>query len=161
MQLKWRLSHARGYMELGMLDAAAQELTLIEPEWKDSAAVLEIRVRIHQERQEWTQMADVAAELVRREPTVAGWWILWAYGARRGASLANADAILRQAEKLHPDNATIQFNLGCYACQMGNMIVADARVTRAIKMDPAIQARAQEDPDLQPLRDAKRGPLEG
>ena len=155
MQLKWRLSHARGYLELGMLDAAAQELDSIASEFAQDSAVLEVRVAVHQERQEWALMADAAAELVRREPTVPGWWILWAYGARRSSSLANADAILRQAEKMHPANATIQFNLGCYACQLGNLIVAEARVQKAIQMDETIRKLAESDPDLQPLRDDK------
>ena len=56
------------------------------------------------------------------------------------------------AEQRHPEEATIQFNLGCYACQRGDLKVARERVTRAIALDAAFQQAASTDPDLAPLR---------
>jgi hypothetical protein len=47
---------------------------------------------------------------------------------------------------------TIQFNLGCYACQRGDLNSARTRVDRAIALDPKFSVLAATDPDLAPLR---------
>ena len=41
-------------------------------------------------------------------------WGNWAYATRRNMSVEAAKTILLDAEKQHPQDATIQFNLGCY-----------------------------------------------
>ena len=76
-----------------------------------------------------------------------------AYATRRSESLREAEAILRQAEQRHPEDATIQFNLGCYACQRGDLSTARERVVRAISLDQAFRSAASTDPDLAPLRE--------
>jgi len=85
-------------------------------------------------------------------PQEAGGWITWAYATRRADSLAAAEAILLKAEQLHPAEPTIQFNLGCYACQRGDLIAAQLRVDRAIALDAHFAGTAATDPDLAPLR---------
>lgn len=61
--------------------------------------------------------------------------------------------ILLDAEKLHPKHAMIQFNLGCYACQLGNLEEAKSRVAVAISLDGQFRGKALDDPDLEPLWD--------
>jgi Tfp pilus assembly protein PilF len=77
---------------------------------------------------------------------------MWAYGVRRAHSLDAAEKILLQAASLHPADATIQFNLGCYACQLGRPEEARRRVERAIALDEKFRELAASDPDLEPLR---------
>ena len=73
--------------------------------------------------------------------------------ARRVEGAANhSEAILRDAETHHPDEPTIQFNLGCYACQRGDLTEARRRVERAIALDGDFRRQAREDADLAPLR---------
>ena len=83
---------------------------------------------------------------------------MWAYGTRRAESLTAAEKILLEAEALHGTNPTVQFNLGCYACQLGNLTAAQARVKRAIALDRHFQLLAQTDSDLEPLRKAVTEP---
>ena len=71
-------------------------------------------------------------------------------------SLAAAETILLDAERLHPAEPTIQFNLGCYACQRGALAEARRRVDRAIALDKKFATAAATDPDLAPLRAAER-----
>jgi Tfp pilus assembly protein PilF len=153
MQLKWRLSHARGYIELGMLDEAEAELARVSPEDADKMEVLALHVAILHERHDWEKLRVLAETLVSRNPEYPDWWITWAYAARRSINLVAAESILRKAEQLHPTNATIQFNLGCYACQLGNLIAARARIAKAIQLDENFRAAADSDPDLEPLRE--------
>jgi tetratricopeptide (TPR) repeat protein len=154
MELKWRLAHARGYLGLGMIKEASAELDLVPADQAGETSVLALRAVVLQEQAKWPALAGVANELVRRQPMEPGWWIAWAYATRRSRSLAAAETILIEGERTHPDEATIQFNLGCYACQRGHLNEARRRVERAVSLDPAFRDAAGIDPDLEPLRAA-------
>ena len=151
MHDRWRISHAQGYLTLGMVDEAAAELAQLSND-NDSTPVLALRGLVLQEQRQWPLLLPVAAELARRDPAEAGWWVMWAYAARRSETLAHAEAILRDAELRHPADPTIQFNLGCYASQRGDQHEAARRVNPAIALDASFRQQALEDDDLAPLR---------
>jgi Tfp pilus assembly protein PilF len=153
MQLKWRLSHARGYLELGMIAEAAAELDLVPPESANDIEVRLLRAVVLQEQKRWPALAETAASLVDEQPGNPSGWIMWAYAVRRSQSLPAAEKILLAAAKQHPEEATIQFNLGCYACQQGDMEKAQAYVKNAIALDDQFRSAAEKDPDLEPLRE--------
>jgi predicted Zn-dependent protease len=155
MHPRWRLSHIRGFLELGLIDEAAQELAQLPPEEQERPATLALRAAILQEQKRWPELAAVAADLVRQQPEEAGWWVTRAYAVRRSESLREAEAILREAEQRHPRDPTIQFNLGCYACQRGDLSTARERVDQAIALDERFRAAAATDTDLAPLRAAE------
>ncbi len=155
MSPRWHLSHTRGYIELGMLTEAANELKLVVGSDRETSEFLEVSAALFQERKDWLQLEIAARELTTRHPENPGWWIMYAYGARRTRSLECAEAILKEAEKQHPGEATIQFNLGCYACQKGELDLAQAYVDNAIRLNSQFEAAAQNDPDLEPLRARK------
>jgi Flp pilus assembly protein TadD len=138
-----------------MLNEAAAELDQVPVAAARNTEVLVLRALVLQEKREWPPLEDVARELVRRTPAEAGWWITWAYATRRCRSLAAAEAILIEAERVHPREAAIQFNLGCYACQRGDLEAARQRVDRAKTLDASFKQLAAVDPDLAPLREAE------
>jgi len=147
-----RIRHARGYLALGMAAEAEAELARIEGPDASSLEVETLRLAALHEQEKWPAVSALAGRLVRAQPGEAGLWITWAYATRRADSLAAAEEILREAEALHPADATIQFNLGCYACQRGDLVAAGSRVDRAIALDDKFIALAATDPDLAPLR---------
>jgi tetratricopeptide (TPR) repeat protein len=151
---KWRISHAQGYLGLGMVAEAVAELEHLAAPERDALEVLALRVAVLQKRQDWPALAAAAGEFVRRAPEEAAAWVTWAYGTRRADSLAAAEKILVEAEQRHPKEPTIQFNLGCYACQRGDFVEARRRVDRAIALDRKFADAAATDPDLAPLRAA-------
>jgi Flp pilus assembly protein TadD len=152
MQLKWHLSHIRGYLELGLVAEAAAEFAEIDASLHDRSEVLKIAVCVFHEQENWRRTQGAAAELCRREPGDAAWWITLAYATRRADSIEQAEAILLAAEKLHPREATIAFNLGCYACQRGDLQKAQEYLTAAIGLNEEFRAAAETDPDLAALR---------
>ena len=152
IQPKWRLSHAQGYLGLGMVAEAAAELDRIPAPERNAVEVLALRMAVLQKQQDWPALRTVAGEFVRRVPAEPAAWVTWAYATRRAESLAAAEKILLEAERLHPAEPTIQFNLGCYACQRGDLAEARRRVDRAIALDKHFSAAAATDPDLAPLR---------
>lgn len=153
MQSKWRLSHVQGYLGLGMVAEAAAEFELLSPTDRDTTPALTLRIAICQEQQDWPSLRDASIELVRRVPDQVGGWITWAYAVRRAESILAAEEVLRIAETKHPREPTIQFNLGCYACQLGDLAEARRRVEHAIALDKDFRELAGTDPDLAPLRD--------
>jgi tetratricopeptide (TPR) repeat protein len=161
MKSGWRLSHARGYLGLGLLEEAAAELAALPADEADSLEALSLRALVLQAQQQWILLQPVAAALVGRQPEEAGWWITWAYATRRVDSLASAEAILRDAEIRHPDEPAIQFNLGCYACQRGDLAEARRRVDRAVALDASFRQQAATDDDLAPLRTTGYTPGKG
>lgn len=152
MTAKWHLSYARGYTELGLLAEAAAELELVTRETRQSSEFLEVQAVLFQEQKKWPGLQKVAGELCRRHPENPGWWIMYAYGARRAESVEHAETILLDAHRRHPEEAIILFNLGCYACQRGDLTAARARVDKAIAIDPSFRETAATDPDLSALR---------
>jgi Flp pilus assembly protein TadD len=154
MLTKRRLSHAQGYLGLGMVAEAAAELDQIPFQDADAAEVMAVRLAILHEQRDWKGVRLVARDLVQRAPAEAAVWITWAYATRRAESIEAAEKILLEAEKHHPEEPTIQFNLGCYACQRGDLETARRRVDRAVTLDGKFAALAATDPDLEPLRAA-------
>ncbi|MGB9277923.1 MAG: hypothetical protein WCC08_22100, partial [Terrimicrobiaceae bacterium] len=91
-----------GYLELGMFDDAAMVLEEIAPEDKTRNEVLGARVGIYMAARKWDMAAAVASHLVKVEPQNAAWWISLAYALRRTESVEKAEAILLQAQAIHP-----------------------------------------------------------
>jgi tetratricopeptide (TPR) repeat protein len=155
MFTKRRLSHAQGYLELGMIAEAAAELDHIVGPEAESTPVIAVRLAVLHEKNDWPAVRLLAAQLIGRGANEAGIWVMWAYATRRAVSLEAAEKILLEAEQHHPTDATIQFNLGCYACQRGDLRHARDRVDRAVAIDEKYAALALTDPDLAPLREMK------
>jgi hypothetical protein len=155
MQLKRRLAHARGYLELDMVAEAAAELAFIPAPQNETTEVVAVRLAVLQEQKKWPELSALAGGFVRRAPDNAAAWVTWAYATRRADSLVAAEKILLEAEQHHPSEPTIQFNLGCYACQRGDLVTAQRRVERAIALDSKFAEAAAIDPDLAPLRREK------
>ena len=149
-----RLSHAQGYLGLGMVAEAAAELSHLSGPDAESPAALVVRLAVLHEQHDWPAVCELAGRLIGGGRAGAGLWITWAYATRRADSLAAAEAILSRAEQMHPQEPTIQFNLGCYACLQGDIRTARRRVARAIALDESFAGLAATDPDLAALRAA-------
>lgn len=153
MNLEWHLSHTRGYLELGMFKEALKELRQIRGEAASSPDVLALFAALHQRTDNWKSLATVARKLVRLQPEQPSWWVSLAFAVRRTRSIEAAREILLRAEVRHPAEPAIQFNLGCYACQLGELAEARRRVAQAIELEASFKILAAQDPDLAPLRD--------
>jgi Flp pilus assembly protein TadD len=142
---------ATGYCELGMFDEAELALEEIDAEDKDRKEVLATRVDLYMATQKWSLVAEVARHLADIEPENAAWWVNLAYAIRRAESIDTAQGVLLQAQKLHPNNATIVFNLSCYACVSGQIEQAKTFLKHAMALDSNIRGLALHDEDLQTL----------
>lgn len=151
--MNWNLSYAKGYIGLQMYAEAEQELAQIAPSERERPEVMAAYLELYQGSEDWKRLVVVAGHMTEQQPANPGWWISLAYGMRRTEGIPAAQDVLLEAEKLHPKEATIKFNLGCYAAQQANLTVALNYINRAIELNNAFKQLAQTDEDLQPLRD--------
>jgi Flp pilus assembly protein TadD len=145
------LQAAQGYLELGMIIEANAEIENLSPEERTRADVLEMRLTIYREAKSWALMENVARELLRKMPEHPHPWLDLAYAVRRTESVQAASELLGTAAVMFPESAMIQFNLGCYLCQLGDIEGAKRRVEKATSLDRKFQMLALDDPDLEPL----------
>jgi len=98
-------------------------------------------------------MEVVARELWNRYSDDPVYWNDLAWAVRHAKSLESANGILLQAVEKFPEDALTHFNLGCYACQLGDVEQAKTRVGKAIELDAKFKLLALDDADLEPLWD--------
>jgi hypothetical protein len=149
------LSAAIGWLELGVAAESEAELNRISASLQSHPDVLEVRWLILAQTRRWDNALAVARALLRTAPQRSSGWLHQAYSLRRAFSdgLQQAwDALLPAYDKF-PREATIPYNLSCYACQMRQLDQARAWLRRALKIGDAekIKRMALDDPDLQPL----------
>jgi Tfp pilus assembly protein PilF len=142
---------AIGYLGLGMLEEANNEIECIPLDQKNSSEVLGVRLEIYRAAEKWTLMEVVARELWKRHQDQPLFWNHHAYAVRRSTGLEEAHKILSEALEKFPDDGMTNFNLGCYSCQLGDLESAKVKVGKAIKLDPQWKIHAFNDPDLEPL----------
>jgi tetratricopeptide (TPR) repeat protein len=152
--IRRHLEYASGYLTLGMLNEASDELEMIQGDAKLSADVMRLRISLYHQAEHWDLLEAVAMQLTRLSPKEEQGWISWAFATRRLRSLPEAREVLLKAETILGDTcSTLHFNLACYACQLGEMEEAKRRLETACKMHSEYKAIALEDPDLKPMWD--------
>lgn len=147
------LEYAQGYLGLGLVNEAADELELIEGKDRMSTPVLLMRCELYMAAKQWDMVDAMAKVVTAREPKIEEAWLHWAYALRRLKGLNEAKAILLAAEAHHAASATLHFNLGCYLSLLGDQVEARRRVGIACKMDKSLQKAALDDPDLKGMWD--------
>jgi tetratricopeptide (TPR) repeat protein len=151
-QFQRRLLAASGFAELSLFQEAVEELEDLPASSKDLPTVLMVWLEVYQRWQKWPEAETVAARLLEMEPEEPSWLIALAYATRRSRGLVFAHEILLRGGEKHPNCATIQFNLACYAALLGQLEEARQCLSRAIQLDKAFAAMAKNDPDLVAIR---------
>jgi tetratricopeptide (TPR) repeat protein len=154
------LSAAMGWLGLGQPTEAAIELAMISSEYEGHPDVLEVRWVIYVQRQKWQSALQAARTLVQTAPERSSGWLHQAYALRRlpEGGLQKAWDALLPAYNQFPKEATIPYNLSCYACQLQQLEEARLWLQRALKIGnkDRIKEMALDDPDLKPLWDEIR-----
>lgn len=149
--LKKTLTYANGYRELEMFDEALAELdTLPEPASLQKEHI-QMRLAILMEAKRWREALPFANQLASIETSDPSNLVNLAYVTRRANSIEGARVILETAAKRFPNEAIIQYNLGCYLCCVNELDTAKSHLERAFKLDPRFLETSVDDDDLQPL----------
>lgn len=150
-ELDRTLESAAGYLALGMLQDAWDELECLPPDLRVDDAVMALRIKIYQGLEKWESARVLAESLAKRSPGNPGWWIAWAYSLRREKSLTEALGVLMEAASHHPDDALIPYNQACCCSVEGDLESASAFLRQAFTMNPGLKITAIDEPDLEPI----------
>lgn len=147
-ELQQRLRTAHGYIDLGMMQDAWDELESLPPAMRAEGAVFETRIAVFMRLGKWESARVLAESLAGRSPGNPGWWVSWSLAIRREQTVEAAQAVLRQAAAIHPNVPVIAYSLACYACVLGEMAEAKELLKVACGMDTRFKKLALDDPDL-------------
>ncbi len=145
---------AEGWLELGDSAEAARELRQLTRAGEKHPDVLELRWRLFALTGQWDAALAMARAVITIAPERPTGWIHQSYSLHE---LKRTDEALQQllpiANKF-PEDSVIPYNLACYACQLGDLLVARDWIQRAVKLlgKAEVKSMAQSDSDLAPLR---------
>jgi tetratricopeptide (TPR) repeat protein len=142
---------ATGYCELGMWQAAWDELEKLAPEERALPVVLRVRLGIFIALERWEAAVALAEGMIARGEDSPVTWLHGALAIRRHRSLEEARAFLVRADETLRENATFHYTLATLDCQLGNMTSAKERLSRALELNPELRLMALEDEDLWPI----------
>ncbi|MFO1487025.1 MAG: tetratricopeptide repeat protein [Verrucomicrobiota bacterium] len=157
----FHLRAAIGWMELGNIPEALAELDGIGAGLQLHPDVLEVRWMVIAHSADWDAALVVAEKLLAAAPERSSSWLNRAYALRRvtRGSLQQAWEALLPAHEKFPKDATVAFNLSCYACQLNRLDEARSWYQRALQLGgkDTVKAMALADSDLEPLWEEIRG----
>jgi predicted Zn-dependent protease len=153
LQDKRCVEAAEGWLGLGNWREAIAELDQIPPQMQEHPLVLRARWGIQGASGKWESAVDTARAIAKKLPDDSWGWIHWAYSLHELKRTKEAQSVLRPIADQFPNESTIQYNMACYCCQLGQAEESRQWLERAMALEGKkhIRAMALEDPDLEPL----------
>ena len=150
---KWHLEAAEGWLELGNLLEANEELEQIAPRFRAHPDVLHVRCRVYAAAKKWDLAAEIAEAIAKLVPQDAFGFVQLAYALYELKRIKEAREVLLLIVDKFPDDCLIRYNLACYEGQLGNLVEARDWLLRAFASPGGLELRqsALSDPDLEPL----------
>ncbi len=147
-----RVSYALGYVELGILSAAREELESIPRQDSRRPDVLMARVELAMAESDWEAVTTLCPDLVVANPADERPWIAWGYALRELQQITTAREVLLRAEHaiLKP-SVLVDYNLACYHALLGDLKEARRRLNKVFVREPSWVKEAADDPDLSSL----------
>ncbi len=104
---KTRLQYASGYLELGMINEASEEIEFIVGEDRMSLPVMSFRMKMYRQAEYWPALEAVSKHIAKRAPRKAEGWINWARALKELGKVEQAREVALIALDRHPDNANL------------------------------------------------------
>jgi Flp pilus assembly protein TadD len=150
-----QLNAVLGWLELGNVKEAREELNSMGEQEQSRADLLEVRWILDARQEDWPAALHTAERLLQVAPENSAGWLHRAYALRRvpEGSIEMAAEALRPAFDQFPEEPTIAYNLACYACVLGKLDEARKWLKEAIRrgVPKKIREMAMSDSDLEPL----------
>lgn len=146
------LAYAAGYLQLGLLDDARDELAPLSPENLATAPALTLRLELAMAADAWADVVTLAPDLVSLDSTKERPWVAWAYALRELNRVPEAQEILLAGSRLISDpSPLVDYNLACYASLLGELNDARQLLAAVFARDKSWRKIAREDTDLAAL----------
>lgn len=147
------LTAAEGWLELGNLVEANEELEKITPQLRAYPAVLDVRWHISVKAKQWEMAEEISGALIQILPKDPNAWRAHANTFYFAGRYQEAYELAKGKVKAFPKDWPLNYDLACYCCRLGKVEEARNWFHRAIDLGnaKAITLRALGDPDLEPL----------
>ena len=147
-----RIEYCHGYLLLGLHAEAEAEIAGIVASDRAAPEVLEAEMTLWYGTEQWGRLVALARRFTEIHPEREQGWISLACALRRLDGVAPAMALLLQADsRFGRTSATLNYNLACYYCLLGELFEARGRLARAFVLSKGFRVEARRDPDLQRL----------
>jgi len=151
---------AEGWLELGNPAEAQAELDQIPPGLQTHPDVLGVRWHLHAHARQWSRCVTVANAVILVDEARSEAWIHRSFALHELKQTLEAYEQLLPAAGKFPEVWLIPYNLACYCAQLGQPAQSLKWLQRALAIDePSVRLAAEEDPDLEPLRESLGGDL--
>jgi len=150
---RFHVNAAAGWLGLGDVASASEELDQIAPELQAHPVVLMARCQCFMAAKQWDSVIQTAGSLVRDFPTLHEAWINRSYALHELKRTGEAFETLLPAAAMFPKIWVVPYNLACYCAQTDRLQEAKKWLNRAMILacEKDIRAQALEDLDLKPL----------
>jgi predicted Zn-dependent protease len=147
------LTWALGWLELGSLAEAEEEIWKVSPANRHHPDVLHVRYGIYARGKQWRVAAKIAQALCKVLPDRPLGWVHRAYALHQMARTQESWDVLRQVAERFPNEYIVPYDLACYACQLGHLPEALDWIKRSAQLAgfKKIKEMALGDSDLEPL----------
>lgn len=146
--LDWALSFARGYLELGMVRQAEQELARLPTAMQDLPAVMSLRSHVLVARQRWGRVVAHARRAVRLFPESPEYYI---HAATAFDMLGRRDEgrqVWASAPATVRTNGLAHLHVARFEARLGNVDAAREHLESALDLDPRLRSVVSSDPHL-------------
>ncbi|MEM7698788.1 MAG: tetratricopeptide repeat protein [Verrucomicrobiota bacterium] len=145
------LDSARGYIDLGMLDDAWEELEKLSPDLQELAPTIELRIVIRLDQENYPEAFALCEALTTAYPNLHSGFVQGGFCLHAAGETAKAVDFLQSGPASLKDEPVYYYNLACYEVALGRSQAALTWLKRSIKLNPRNRAIAKADPDLAPL----------
>lgn len=147
------LNAAEGWLALGCVPDAHEELKQISLEGRFHPSVLRVRWEVYARSGHWEFAHTIAQGLIAFLPDDPIGFINRSLALHALKRTPEAWNQLLPAALRFSKNATIALHLARYACQLGRLEEAKAWIKKAVSLEDAgdLMSRALKEPDLAPL----------
>lgn len=136
--LRWVLSFARGYLELGMTREAARELDQLDLDDKCRSEVLDLRIQVLLARRHWRKADQLARAAIRMFPGLIEFYRHAANACEARGDLAGAKRTWCSVPSLFHQSGYFHYKIAGYEAQLGNADRAEEHIALALRLDPSI-----------------------
>ncbi len=150
---KFHVDAASGWIGLGDLPSARDELKQISRELRNHPAVLMVQSELLFAEENWEALLPLTEMLLRQFPKLDFLWINRSYALHELKRTQAAFAALLPAAKKFPKRWLIRYNLACYCSQLAALEDAMDWLQKAVELadKTEIKTMALDDADLKPL----------
>lgn len=143
---------AAGYVQLGMLLEAAEEIDSLPQAYRELPQVMRIRALLAINAKNWQKAVELGVKLVESGAAAAADYMQAAYCLHEMQRTHEARAILLKAPPEARSDPIYFYNLACYEAVLGHEEKALDYLDQAAAIDFSFRDMAMSDPDLLSIR---------